>query len=62
MTSAAKTPWGINNDYNTLSDVLIGKPEYFKRVEAGPLIGRTLANAHMTGAMFDLQTAMVQHA
>jgi N-dimethylarginine dimethylaminohydrolase len=54
--------WGINNDYAPLSDVLLGKPEYFKWVEAGPLIGRTLANAEKTGAKFDLQTAMAQHA
>ena len=54
--------WGINNDYAPLSDVLLGKPEYFKWVEAGPLIGRTLANAHKTGVKFDLQTAMAQHA
>ncbi len=54
--------WGINNDYAPLKDVLLGKPEYFQWVEAGPLIGRTLANAHMTGAKFDLQTAMSQHA
>lgn len=54
--------WGINNDYAPLKDVLLGKPEYFKWVEAGPLIGRTLANADKTGAKFDLQTAMAQHA
>jgi len=54
--------WGIDNDYGVLRDVLLGKPEYFRWVEAGPLIGRTLANAHMTGAKFDLQTAMAQHA
>lgn len=55
-------PWGIDNDYMPLRDVLLGKPEYFRWVEAGPLIGRTLANAHMTGATFDLQVAMAQHA
>ncbi|MGI9483617.1 MAG: dimethylarginine dimethylaminohydrolase family protein [Hyphomicrobiales bacterium] len=54
--------WGINNDYAPLHDVLLGKPEYFRWVEAGPLIGRTLANAHKTGVKFDLQTAMAQHA
>ena len=54
--------WGINNDYAQLNDVLLGKPEYYKWVDAGPLIGRTLANAHKTGAKFDLQTAMAQHA
>lgn len=53
--------WGIDNDYATLRDVLLGKPEHYRWVEAGPLIGRTLANAHKTGAKFDLQLAMAQH-
>jgi len=53
--------WGINNDYAPLRHVLLGKPEYYQWVEAGPLIGRTLANAHKTGVKFDLQTAMAQH-
>jgi len=56
------TRWGIDNDYARLTDVLLGKPEHFKWVEAGPLIGRTLANAHRTGVRFDLQLAMKQHA
>ena len=59
---AAPKQWGINNDYATLHDVLLGSPEHYRWVEAGPLIGRTLANAHKTGAKFDLQTAMAQHA
>ena len=54
--------WGINNDYAKLTDVLLGKPEYFRWVEAGPLIGRTLANADKTGHKFDLQLAMKQHS
>ena len=58
----AKLNWGINNDYAQLHDVLLGKPEFYRWVEAGPLIGRTLANAHKTGAAFDLQLAMSQHA
>jgi N-dimethylarginine dimethylaminohydrolase len=57
-----KRQWGINNDYAPLMDVLLGVPEYYQWVEAGPLIGRTLANAHMTGHKFDLQLAMSQHA
>ena len=57
----ARLNWGINNDYALLKHVLLGKPEYYRWVEAGPLIGRTLANAHKTGAKFDLQTAMAQH-
>ena len=54
--------WGINNDYAPLKHVLLGRPEYYKWVEAGPLIGRTLANADKTGVKFDLQLAMAQHA
>ena len=54
--------WGINNDYAKLHHVLLGKPEYYRWVEAGPLIGRTLANADRTGHRFDLQLAMSQHS
>ena len=62
MSDAATPVWGIDNDYMPLRDVLLGKPEYFRWVEAGPLIGRTLANQHRTGVRFDLQLAMAQHA
>ena len=63
MDGAAQTPkWGINNDYAKLRHVLLGKPEYYRWVEAGPLIGRTLANADRTGHRFDLQLAMKQHS
>jgi N-dimethylarginine dimethylaminohydrolase len=54
--------WGINNDYAVLQDVLLGKPEFYQWVDAGPLIARTLQNAHKTGVKFDLQSAMAQHA
>ena len=54
--------WGIDNDVGRLRDVLLGRPDYFRWVEAGPLIGRTLLNQHKTGQKFDLQTAMAQHA
>lgn len=54
--------WGIDNDFAPLQDVLLGKPEFYRWVEAGPIIGRTMANAHKTGVSFDLQTAMAQHA
>ncbi|MEO0569288.1 MAG: arginine deiminase family protein [Pseudomonadota bacterium] len=64
MSDGSKAPrkWGINNDYARLNDVLLGRPEFFRWVEAGPLIGRTLANADKTGHRFDLQLAMKQHA
>ena len=58
----ALTKWGINNDYAKLHDVLLGRPEFYRWVDAGPLIGRTLANADKTGHRFDLQLAMRQHA
>jgi N-dimethylarginine dimethylaminohydrolase len=52
---------GIDNDYGVLRDVLLGRPDYFEWVDAGPLIGRTLKNAHKTGVRFDLQLAQRQH-
>lgn len=56
-----KVNWGINNDYAVLTDVLLGVPEYYQWVDAGPLIARTLNNAHKTGVKFDLQLAIAQH-
>ena len=52
--------WGIDNDYGVLRDVLLGKPKYFKWVEAGPLIGRTLKNMHKTGIEFDFDLSQRQ--
>ena len=54
-------PWGLDNDYARLRDVLLGKPLYYRWVEAGPIIGRTLANQHKTGVTFDLKLAAAQH-
>jgi len=56
MANQQRSPdyWGIDNDYGVLRDVLLGKPDYFKWVEAGPLIGRTLKNIHKTGIEFDM--------
>ncbi len=54
--------WGIDNDYGVLRDVLLGRPDYYRWVEAGPLIGRTLANQHKTGIEFDFELAQRQHA
>ncbi|MGB5708201.1 MAG: arginine deiminase family protein [Arenicellales bacterium] len=52
--------WGIDNDCGVLRDVLLGRPEFFKWVEAGPLIGRTLSNMHKTGITFDFDLAQRQ--
>jgi N-dimethylarginine dimethylaminohydrolase len=64
MARQANDPgyWGIDNDYAPLRDVLLGKPDYYRWVEAGPLIGRTLQNQHMTGVEFDFELAQRQHA
>ena len=54
--------WGIDNDYTRLRDALLGRPEHYRWVDAGPITRRTLQNHAKTGAAFDLQTAMAQHA
>jgi N-dimethylarginine dimethylaminohydrolase len=60
--SKPESYWGIDNDYGVLRDILLGKPDFFKWVEAGPLIGRTLNNAHKTGASFDFDLSQRQFA
>lgn len=64
MAEAAQNqrPWGIDNDYAALHDVLLGRPEYYRWTDAGPISQRTFANQHKTGVSFDLQRAMSQHA
>lgn len=54
--------WGIDNDYARLQDVLLGRPDHYRWVDAGPIIQRTLQNQDKTGITFNLQTAMAQHA
>lgn len=54
--------WGIRNDYGPLKDVLLGKPDYYRWIDAGPITQRTLNNLDHTGARFNLQSAMAQHA
>ncbi len=54
--------WGIDNDYARLSDVLLGRPEFYRWVDAGPIIGRTMENAARTGVKFDFDLAQRQHA
>ncbi len=68
MTSTNADPnpthpaWGIDNDYGRLRDVLLGRPDHFRWVDAGPITRRTLDNQENTGVAFNLQTAMAQHA
>ena len=62
QSSRAGIAWGIDNDYSRLCSVLLGRPTHYHWVEAGPIIGRTLANQEMSGACFSLDTALAQHA
>ena len=57
-----ETVWGIDNDYARLRAVLLGRPTYYRWVEAGPIIARTLANQERTGVRLNLDTALAQHA
>lgn len=61
-TPTTDPTWGIDNDYEKLHHVLLGKPEYFRWIDAGPITRRTLDNQTQTGVEFNLQTAMAQHA
>ena len=61
MNNTANT-WGLENDYGRLRDVLLGHPHYYRWVDAGPIIRRTLLNQDKTGVTFDLKLATAQHA
>ena len=62
VETGSASGWGITNDYARLRDVLLGRPEYYRWVDAGPIIQRTLLNQEHTGIRFDLQVAMAQHS
>ncbi len=62
QTTFAHDYWGIDNEYTTLTDVLLGQPRYYQWVDAGPLIRRTIDNAERTGISFDYDLAQKQHA
>ena len=62
VTGTDGRQWGISNDFAPLKDVLLGKPEYYRWIDAGPISMRTLNNQDRTGVEFNLQTAMSQHA
>jgi N-dimethylarginine dimethylaminohydrolase len=40
--------------------VLVGKPEFYRWIDAGPNTMRTLNNQGRSGVVFNLQTAMAQ--
>ena len=60
--TAETNGWGIDNDTGPLRDVLLGRPDHYRWLDAGPIIRRTLQNQAKTGVAFNLQTAMAQHA
>jgi len=53
--------WGIDNEYDVLTDVLLGRPDYYRWTDAGALTQRTFDNADRLGVTFDLQLAQHQH-
>lgn len=61
QTEFAHDYWGIDNEYTTLTDVLLGQPKYYRWVDAGPLIRRTMDNAERSGVKFDFDLAQRQH-
>ena len=61
MAENRKQAFGADSEYGVLREVLLGKPDYYRWVEAGPIIRRTFENADRTGAKFDFATATAQH-
>ena len=53
--------FGVDSEYGVLRDVLLGRPDYYRWVEAGPIIRRTMENAEKTGIKFNLALALAQH-
>ncbi len=53
--------FGVDSEYGVLRDVLLGRPDYYRWAEAGPIIRRTMENAERTGIKFDHSLAMSQH-
>lgn len=62
ITGANGKTWGIDNEYGVLTDVLLGRPDYYRWTDAGALTQRTFDNAEKLGISFDLQRAQAQHA
>ncbi|MCY4148835.1 MAG: arginine deiminase family protein [Gammaproteobacteria bacterium] len=62
QTQISHEVWGIDNDYTLLHDVLLGHPDHYRWLDAGPIIRRTLHNLEHTGVEFSLETAKEQHA
>lgn len=61
MSDTDAIAFGVDSEYGLLRDVLLGRPDYYRWVEAGPIIRRTMENAAKTGVKFDHALAMAQH-
>ena len=61
MINNSPMQYGVDSEYGVLRDVLLGHPDYYRWVEAGPIIRRTMENAGRTGIKFDHALAMAQH-
>lgn len=61
MAETKNLAYGADSEYGVLRDVLLGRPDYYRWVEAGPIIRRTMENAAKTGIVFDHALALAQH-
>lgn len=61
MPNSGSIQYGVDSEYGKLRDVLLGRPDYYRWVEAGPIIRRTMENAAKTGIKFDHALALAQH-
>src|SRR5262245_56585603 len=54
-------PWGVSAQTGELTDVLLGKPDFFRWVPLNSISAVTFANQEQMGHRFDRQKAMHQH-
>ena len=61
MTNTKDISWGAEAQTGVLTDVLLGRPDYFRWVPLNSISAITLANQEQLGYKFNRQTAMQQH-
>ncbi|QIG46354.1 amidinotransferase [Nordella sp. HKS 07] len=59
--SNGAVPWGVAAQTGELTDVLLGKPDFFRWVPLNSISAVTFANQEQMGHRFDKQKAMRQH-
>ena len=59
--NTSKVQWGINAQTGVLTDVLLGKPDYFRWVPLNAISAVNQANQAQMGYQFDKEKALRQH-